>query len=86
MTEEMEKHRAQAVLAEKRGDQAGLKVAMSEFYGAAKRREELRKRREAIIRELTRPRALSDLEVLELTREMRKIQSELDGIAREGAA
>ena len=86
MTDEMKHHRSRVLDAEKAGDQAGLKVAMGEFYAAAQRREALRKRRETIIKELTRPRALTDAETLELTREMRRIQSELDGIAREGAA
>lgn len=45
-----------------------------------RRQYELRKRREAIIRELGRfDKILSDEQTLELTREFRRIQAELDG-------
>ena len=86
MTEEMKKHERDIHEAEKRGDDVGLKVSMGQFYAAAQEREKLRKRRESILKELERPRALGDDEILRLTREMRSIQSKLDGIAREGAA
>jgi hypothetical protein len=51
----------------------------------ADRREELRKRRDVIIRELCGPRKLTDEQVLELRQEMRKIQAKL-GERTEGVA
>jgi hypothetical protein len=81
----MKRHAAKAIDAEVIGDEVGLRVALGEFQSAAERQYKLRKRREAIIRELTRPKALTDEETLALTREMRSIQAELDGRA-DGAA